>query len=500
MTRLLKIAVGMLHQESDSFNLNVSRRSDLDISRGDAVLARWRGTGMPLGGAIEVLETGGAHLIPTLAAVGASGGNLAPGEAAAILDEFEETFGALEVDAVLLDLHGALVGEDCPDVSGALVERLAGRLGPGVPLAASLDCHANLTPRLVGNLDVLVGYKTYPHVDQVPTGQRAASLLLRLLNREIQPCLRAVRAPMIQPPEIHNSSTGPIAPQIIGLETAAAEGRILDGTFFPTQPWLDVPDLASAVAITTDRDAQGAEQLARQMVQEWWDLRAEFTPVLLAPDEAVRTALEMPESTVMASESADAINSGAGGDNPALIRALVQHGDARGLAFICDAGVVDELETCAPGTRRRVQLGRNCDRRFAQPFDVDVAFERTVEGRFVLEGKAFTGMEQNMGGAVVLRAGPVHILAGRRPVFCSEPNLYRCAGLEPADYQIVGIKSPSTFRPNFAPITEAVVYLDIGGVASPNLAAMPWEHVTRPLYPLDPATACNIEVLPGRGG
>ena len=494
----MKIAVGMLHQETDSFNAKMTRLADLDVSRGLEVLGRWRGTGMSLGGALEVLEEAGAEIVPLMAVTGTSGGNLAPGEAGAVLDEFPERLSGLAVDAVYLDLHGALVAEDLPDVTGALVQRLGRVLGPDIPIAASLDCHANLTRDLVEGLDILVGFKTYPHVDYAQTGRRAAALLLQLMAGRIRPAVRVVRLPMIQPPENHDSATGPIAPQIAALEEKRNAGEILDGTFFPTQPWLDVAEYGSAVAITTDGDGARAEELARQLALEWWDLRQAFVPDLYEPAAAVRQALARPESTVMISESADAINSGAGGDSPTVIRALVEHGQARGLAFICDAAVVDELAACPPGTRREVVFGRNCDRRFAEPFATEVVVERCVDGKFRQEGLYFNGLEQDMGGAVVLKAARTHILAGRLPVFCSEPNLYRCAGLEPADYEIVSIKSPGSFRPNFAPITEAVLYLDMPGVASANLASMPWQKVRRPLFPLDREAECRLDVWAGR--
>ena len=499
MVQKPKIVVGMLHQETDTFNLNRTGWPDLDCCSGERVLNQWRGKGMPLSGAIAVFAAAAATLIPSMAVVGTSGGSLELGMADSILAKWDQALSELQPDAVYLDLHGALVGADMPDVSGALVERVSRRFGSEIPIAASFDCHANLTPRLIEHLDILVGYKTYPHTDYVETGRRAAALLLRLLRGEIEPRIRVVRIPAVQPPEIHDTATGPIAPLVIELNSAAEAGEILDGTIFPTQPWLDVPDLGSTVAVTTDGDGDRAESLARRTAEEWWALRAEFTPELLPPDEVVAAALEMSDSTVMVSESADAINSGAGGDNPALIRALVEHGGVRGLVFICDGGVVGELDG-ASGARRQVEFGRDCDRRFAEPFVAEVEVERKVPGRFRLQGPLFNGLEQDMHGAVVLRAGDVHILAGRKPVFCSEPNLYRCAGLEPADYKIVGIKSPSSFRPAFAAITEAVLHLDIGGVASPNLAALPWENVNRPLYPLDKHTACRMQVWPGRRG
>ncbi len=40
---------------------------------------------------------------------------------------------------------------------------------------------------------------------------------------------------------------------------------------------------------------------------------------------------------------------------------------------------------------------------------------------------------------------------------CSESGLYCCTGLDPAEYKVVGIKSPASFRPNFAPISTTVI-------------------------------------------
>ena len=495
-----RIAVGMLHQETDTFNRKRTRAQDLERCRGEEVLKRWRGKGLPLSGAIDVFEANGAALIPTVADIGTSGGSLVAGLAESILRGWGDALAGLKPDAVYLDLHGALVGEDLDDVSGALVEKISRYFEREIPLAASFDCHANLTRKIVEHLDILVGYKTYPHTDYLETGRRAATLLLELLAEEIEPRVRVARIPSIQPPEIHDTAAGPLSPLVMELNDAVERGEILDGTFFPTQPWLDVPDLGSTVAVTLDGDGKGAEALARRMAGEWWNLRARFTPELLSPAEVVARAAGMSESTVMVSESADAINSGAGGDNPALIRALVEHGGVSGLVFICDAAVVDELEGRAPGLRCRVELGGCCDRRFAEPFLCEVELQRVVPGRFRLEGPLFNGLEQDMRGAVVLRGGEVEILAARQPVFCSEPNLYRCAGLEPAEYKVVGIKSPSSFKPAFAPITEAVLYMDIGGAASPNLAALPWENVNHPLYPLDRDAEFVVQIWHGRRG
>ena len=106
---------------------------------------------------------------------------------------------AMPVDAVYLDLHGAMVTEDFEDGEGELLRRVRAAVGPGVPMAISLDYHANVTPQMVEASDALIAYRTYPHVDRVETGQYAAKAMQALLERG-RPAGRALRkAPFLIP-------------------------------------------------------------------------------------------------------------------------------------------------------------------------------------------------------------------------------------------------------------------------------------------------------------
>ena len=47
-------------------------------------------------------------------------------------------------------------------------------IGKDLPLVASLDLHANVTPEMVEHADALIAYRTYPHVDMAETGRACA--------------------------------------------------------------------------------------------------------------------------------------------------------------------------------------------------------------------------------------------------------------------------------------------------------------------------------------
>ncbi len=77
------------------------------------------------------------------------------------------------LDAVYLDLHGAMVTEHFDDGEGEILARVRKVIGKDLPLVVSLDLHANVTPEMVEHADALIAYRTYPHVDMADTGRAA---------------------------------------------------------------------------------------------------------------------------------------------------------------------------------------------------------------------------------------------------------------------------------------------------------------------------------------
>src|SRR6185295_18398343 len=132
-------------------------------------------------------------LVPLLWTSGGAGGTVTAEAYERIAGELVGRLSAaLPVDAVYLDLHGAMVSEPFEDGEGELLRRLRAVVGPKVPIGISLDYHSNVTPEMVRNSDSLIGYRTYPHVDRFETGQFAARALSVLLKRG-RPAGRALR-------------------------------------------------------------------------------------------------------------------------------------------------------------------------------------------------------------------------------------------------------------------------------------------------------------------
>ena len=153
MTRIL--IAGFQH-ETNTFGATRATLTDFEMAdgwpgllRGDEVIAGTRGANPPLAGFVAKAEVAGADLVPVVRA--------SAGPSAHVTDEAFETIAGMIVaaaerggiDAIYLDLHGAMVTESHEDGEGELLRRLRAEVGPELPISISLDLHANLTRAMV---------------------------------------------------------------------------------------------------------------------------------------------------------------------------------------------------------------------------------------------------------------------------------------------------------------------------------------------------------------
>src|SRR3954454_13818522 len=75
-----------------------------------------------------------------------------------------------------------MVTEHLDDGEGEILARVRRVTGKDIPLIASLDLHANVTPEMMEHADALIAYRTYPHVDMAETGRASAKHLALLLK------------------------------------------------------------------------------------------------------------------------------------------------------------------------------------------------------------------------------------------------------------------------------------------------------------------------------
>src|SRR5205823_524235 len=123
-----------------------------------------------------------------------------------------------------------------------------------IPLVATLDLHTNLTERMVKAADALVLYHTAPHIDVFETGKRGAAVLRRILVDGVRPITAFQKLPLVVPAERANTQDPASVSYNLRerLEALEANPRILAAGLATVQPWLDIPELGSAVVIVAE--------------------------------------------------------------------------------------------------------------------------------------------------------------------------------------------------------------------------------------------------------
>jgi microcystin degradation protein MlrC len=504
----MRIAIGQFMEESNTF---VRQQADLahfratQLLHGAEMLERLRGTRAEVGGFLDTLVPAGVEVVPTVAANAVSSGPVTREAFAHVRDALLEALAAQgPVDGVLLALHGAMVLEDAPDGEGELLAAVRKAIGSDVPLVATLDLHATITPRMVGEADALIGYDTYPHVDLYETGAKAAAILLRAVRGEIRPVTLFARSPMLVPAEGQGTADQPMAGLMAEAKRLEARPGVLAVSIFPVQPWLDIPDTGFSVMAVADglRRAVEIEPMVRQLAWQAWESRRRFAVDLLPVDAAIRRALASDGGPFVLSESADSTGSGSPGDSAHVLERLLALGvRERCLVTVVDAPAVEHAIAAGVGADVSVTVGGTLDPRYNRPVPLTGRVRILSDGRFVSSDKKSAGVEFQMGRAAVIEAGRIAVLVTERPAFTFDPALYRSVGLEPRDAKIVVVKSPLQFRDGYGPIARACWVVDTPGPSTARLERLEWRNRSRPLFPFDDDFEPDIRAVlgPGRG-
>lgn len=492
MARPWRVAVASIIQETNTFSPRASTLEDFAVQGlwlGQEADERSRGSNTEVAGALARLREAGVETVPVVRAWAMSDGILAA-EAMAELERML-VVGLAEagtLDALVLCLHGALVAEDAPAADARLAAAARRVIGP-VPLVVTHDLHANVTPAVVRAATAVIGFHTYPHVDQGATGGRAADLVLAALGGQA-PGLGTVLAkrPMLIPAETQAIADEPMA-GIRRLADTLTHGPVLDISLFPVQPWLDVPHLGFGVTVTYARDEEAAIAAADAVADAAWNAREGFTLDLVAVDQAVASLGPAgPDGPMILVHSADSPTAGATADDATVIGALLAAGrPLRAIATVVDAPAVARCVEAGVGAEVDLLLGATLDDRWSRPVPVAGVVRRLDDTPVVLTGASMTGQEIALGRwATIETDSGMGILVTERPAPTFDPQGFRHAGLEPADADVVVVRSATMFRAGFRGIHASAAVLDLPGASTPAFGYLDFVHAPRPLFGLDP--------------
>ena len=456
----MRIGVGYLLQETNTFSPVETRWEDFGLVEGGEVIDRWRGTETEIGGFFDVLEGAGHEAVPLFAGWAMTAGNLSSATferlTSMIGERFEE---AQPLDALLIALHGSMSAHGVDDCDGQIIEMARQNLGDKT-IVVTLDLHANLTAKMVHSSNAIVSYQTYPHVDMYSTGVSAAELLLRSLKEEVRLVSCFKKLPLIVGPENMQTTNGPMEEVFNVGYMARKRGEVLTVSAFGVQPWLDVGEMGCATLAVSDKSLELADNCATDMAHHFWNLREKFTIPLLRPREAVTLAASEDRGPVVLAEISDAPTAGAPGDSAELLLPLEQYApDRTALIWIRDPMVVMQAIAVGVGGKLRTAIGGGFDKTNHTPVLFDGAVCSVTDGQFRFTGNYNKGMLNNMGTTVVLKSKKTTIVVTEAPANMISPDVYFSQGLDPQDYHIVVVKSCNSFRSEYK-FSSRVILVD----------------------------------------
>ena len=480
-----RILVCEFHQETNTFNPIVQTADQFNSGgefEGEKTFSNRMSRTCAVHGGVDAITEAGAEAVPTIFMSSGSGGRVADSVLAHFCERIEAYANKEKFDGIYVALHGATCTESDDDACGTVLAHLR-RLAGDKPIAASFDLHANITPKMLENADIICGYQTYPHNDFYETGYRAASLCMKKLEGKVFTCA-SVAVPMLIPPAGYTSNNGAFKALIDSGKENIKNGTLLDFTVFPVQPWLDVPVIASRI-IAIAEDPETAKCCAKQMAQALADLRDETKPDLLSVDQIIDIAeANTTGKPVILSESADSPNGGCVGDSPVVAMRLLERGSKlRAGMFVRDPEAVKQAFAVGVGGSQEFSVGAGFTPGMPGPLKAVGTVCSLHDGYFRLEGPADRGEVSCIGLSAVVRFGTVDILLCSNGGSSGDPQILRHFGIEPTLYDLIVVKANTSFRLPYGKFTDLMYCADTLGAGANNLKLLQWEKLPNGLYP-----------------
>jgi microcystin degradation protein MlrC len=450
------------------------------MARGARVLKTMRNINVGLAGFVEAAEASGWELVPTISCGASPSAHVTE-------DAFERVVKVMidgikdagSLDAVYLDLHGAMVTEHLDDGEGEILRRVRKVIGNDLPLVVSLDLHANVTPVMVEHADALIAYRTYPHVDMADTGRAAARHLALLLQSKKKFAKAFRQLPFLIPISwqcTNDQPTKGIYQKLAALESDAVPTL----SFAPGFPAADFPDCGPSVFAygKTQADADTAAEAMAKIIISHED---DFDGPIYSPDEGIRHAMELAKTArkpIVIADTQD--NPGAGGDSDTtgMLRALVRNKATKAaLGVIYDPQSAKAAHAAGVGATVTLALGGKSGISGDAPYQESFIVEKLSDGQFVAPGPYYGGRDMDMGPSAALRIGDVRVVVSSHKAQLADQSMYRYVGIEPTEQSILVNKSSVHFRADFEPIAETLIICAAPGAMPADTATLPWTRL-----------------------
>jgi microcystin degradation protein MlrC len=386
----------------------------------------------------------------------------------------------LPVDAVFLQLHGAMYAEGIGHAECVLTGEIRDLIGPDIPIACTFDLHGNIPSRFGKYADIMVGLKTAPHTDRVQTAELCGKILLDTLEGRVKPVSYVLPIPVLVQGEKAMTTAEPFGSLVEEAKRIEREGipgnknRILAATLFVGCAWTDAPHTGMSVVITADDSSEAAQEAASYLAGKIWNSRTQFSYGCETTEleEGVTRALEAKESTVFLTDSGDNVTASTPGDLPIVLRHLVDRGvQSAVVACINDAEALNRCFEAGEGKQIHVSIGATIEKRYSPPLESEVRVIRLLQ-------------QPRM---AVVKVNAIEVIITDGPSTFKTPAEFESCGIDPLKRKIVVTKMGYLY-PELVKISPRHIMLLTPGAGDMRIEKLKYTRLRRPIFPLDPET------------
>jgi microcystin degradation protein MlrC len=490
MTRQVLLAEIM--HETNTFNRIATVKADFETRywhEGAKAASALVGTNTEIAGFIEAAQSYDWALEIPLAASASPSGPMAARDWNRVKQLILEALQrGQRFDAVVLVLHGSMVTETTLDAEGDLLQEVRALAGADTLIAATLDMHANVSPAMISAADMMMAYRTYPHVDQHERALHMARLMEAVLGGGPRPRLVMARMPMMDAANHGQTAVGQPMPDLLKLANRLEQrDGIVCASIQIGFPWSDVPDIGPSVVLTVT-DEQAGWAAAKDLMRAVWKSRHDTQLEFAMPVDAIALAKRgrAGDKPLVLADFADNPAGGAYGDSPNLLRAMIAEDLERAaFATISDPASVEQAVVAGVGARIRLPLGGKGAPDLTPPLEVEAEVVNLTDGEFTCAGPMWRGVTFSMGATAVIRIGGIEVIVSSVPTAVMDLNVFRSVGIEPTQLTTIALKSRNHFKAAYGPIARKTMLIDAGGIASMRLRELTYGNIPRPIWPLE---------------
>lgn len=489
-----KVLVGGLHHESDSFNPITTSRKDIWVRRGEELLKGGREDS--ISGIIATLREAGYEVVPTLIARAVPNGEWDRDYYLELKGELLKKIRAsLPLDGLCLSLHGSMRVREIGEAEGDIMEDVR-KICPDIPIITSLDMHATITKRMLGNADGFVGYKCAPHTDTYETGVHAARMMIDTLENGLKPKLSAVHIPFLVAGEQSETSVEPMVSLMANLRKVEKREGIMACSYLLGFPWADTPDNGVTAMVVARESQELANATAMELANEFWSRRHDFrfyNETHESPEaiEEAKKSLVDGVWPVVISDSGDNPTAGSSQDVTNFLKLILADETLSSLEPpLCYQGIYDPecvemaIKAGVGGTVSE-PLGACFDKKTSTPLILKDAKVKAVKEKW-------EGAQDN--DLALLDVGGVDVVVTGGHVGCYDPEMMRVLGVIPEERKVIVVKL-GYLEPEIRAIAKRSMMALTDGSTNEVFSRLDYRHLTRPVFPLDGDFDTELEFM-----